>query len=148
MAHTSFHSASGPPLADSTHTDSELCISSAEAAPKAGINVTAGMGERSKSFLDNFLMEIHDRGGHQSSCFLPFIGLLAIHQNLQTVYVSFGEGGEEQIILVSISSTEHGKGQEIQECPNRLLRYLSQETLQLNILSQLLCLLQSFLFFY
>lgn len=102
------------------------------------------MRERSESFLDNFLMEVHNRGGHQSSCFLPFVGLLATHQNLQTMYVSFGESREEEIILVTIPNTEHRKGQETQESPNRLLHNLSQETLQLNILSQLLCLLQSF----
>lgn len=64
------------------------------------------------------------------------------------MYVSFGESREEQIILVAISSTEHRKGQEIKDCPNRLFHYLSQETLQLNILSQLLHLLESFLYFY
>lgn len=121
-----------------------LCISSAEAAPRDDTNVRVGKGKRSKSFL-HFLShgDSHERWPRK-----PFVRLLAINQNLQTMYVSFGESREEQIILVSISSTEHGKGQEIKECPSRLLHCLSHETLQLNILSQSLWLFQSFLFSY
>lgn len=86
-----------------------LCISSAEDAPKDGISVRAWTGKRNRSFTDYFLMEIHNIVSHQKSCFLPFAGWLEIHQNLQIMHVTFGETREKQVILVSISSIEHGK---------------------------------------
>lgn len=92
-----------------TQTQS-LCISSAEDAPRDGISVRAWTGERNHSFTDYFLREIHNTVSHQNSCFSPFVGLLEIHQNLQMRYVTFGETREKHVILVSISTTEHGKG--------------------------------------
>lgn len=43
------------------------------------------------------------------------------------MFATFGETREKQVILVSISSTEHGKGQKIQKCSNRLLHFFPQE---------------------
>lgn len=115
VAYTGLQSASdqGHPSQTAGAQTQSLCISSAEDIPKAGISIRAWTGERNKSFTDYFLLEIHNIVGHQNSCFLPFAGRLEIYQNLQIMFATFGETREKQVILVSISSTEHGKGQKI-----------------------------------